>query len=261
MREKKELRRVGNPPLVFGEFIQARPQGCFVFYRRSCPSQHDHRTCPIHKADTEAYKTAHRSKKGTSANVREAKLEVSKDELSKLMMVGTELPKEIQESNRAWGPKLDKNNDKDEDKKGKSRWRKKGGAVNEVAAEEDTPTTDAPTIVHAQQWSMPTTPNILNSLTRTVPGPNSPAVLAVHLSIELNSALHICVFPDLGTCPHGVRVHIPAHPVARVPEEMMQPLRVTTRLQRAIYPRSLNFYHLMVMNPLQVAQILRKEIS
>ena len=166
---------------------------------------------------------AHGSKKRVSANIREAKLEVSKDELPKLMMVGTELPKEIQESNRAWGPKLDKDNDKDKDKKGKSWWRKEGGAVNEVAAEEDTPTTHAPTIVHAQQWSMRTTTYILNPLTRTVPRPNRPPVLAVHLSIELSSALHICVFPDLGTCPHGVRVHTPAHPVAHVPKEMMQP--------------------------------------
>ena len=71
-------------------------------------------------------------------------MEVSKDELSKLMMVRTELAKGIEEIKRAWGPKPDKDKDKDKNKKGKSRWRKKGGAVNEVAAEEDTPTTDAP---------------------------------------------------------------------------------------------------------------------
>ena len=44
-------------------------------------------------------------------------MEVSKDELSKLMMVCAELPKEIQESKRAWGPKQDKEKDKDKDKK------------------------------------------------------------------------------------------------------------------------------------------------
>ena len=64
------------------------------------------------------------------------------------MMVGTELGKEIQEIKRAWGPKPDKDKDKEKDKekdrKGNGRWRKKGDAVNEVAAEEDTPTTDAP---------------------------------------------------------------------------------------------------------------------
>ena len=69
-------------------------------------------------------------------------MEVLKDELSKLMMVGTELAQKIQEFKGAWGPKPDK--DKDKDKKGKGRWRKKGDAVNEVAAEEDTPTCDDP---------------------------------------------------------------------------------------------------------------------
>ena len=39
---------------------------------------------------------------------------------------------------KAWAPKQDKNKDKDKDRKGK------GDAVNEVAAEEDTPTTDTP---------------------------------------------------------------------------------------------------------------------
>ena len=88
------------------------------------------------------------SKKHTSANIWEAKVEVSKDRLSKLMMVGTALAKKIQEIKRAWGPKPDKDKEKDKDKdkekKGKNRWRKKGDVVFKVAAEEDTPTTDAP---------------------------------------------------------------------------------------------------------------------
>ena len=71
-------------------------------------------------------------------------MEVSKEEVSKLMMVGTELAKEIQEIKRAWGPKPDKDKDKDKDKRGKGWWRKKGDAVNDLAAEEDGPTTDAP---------------------------------------------------------------------------------------------------------------------
>ena len=142
--EKKEPRRVGDPPLSFGEFIRAHPQGCFVCYRRSSPFQHDHRTCPIHKADTEAYKKAHGTKKRTPASIREVKVEVSNHELSKLMMVGTELAKKIQEIKRAWEPKPDKDKDKDKDKRGKGRRKKKGDAVNEVAADEDTPTTDAP---------------------------------------------------------------------------------------------------------------------
>ena len=56
----------------------------------------------------------------------------------------TELAKEIQEIKRSWTPKQDKDKDKDNDKKGKGRWKKKGD-VNEVAAEDGTPTTsDAP---------------------------------------------------------------------------------------------------------------------
>ena len=42
-REKKEPRRVGDPPLSYGEFFQAHPQGCFVCYGRGSPFQHDQR--------------------------------------------------------------------------------------------------------------------------------------------------------------------------------------------------------------------------
>ena len=119
-------------------------------YRRKQAFNHDHRTCPIHQDDTEAYKKAHGSKKRAPAVIREAKVEVDKDELSKLMSVGTELVKEIQEIKRNWVPRQDnknkekKKNDKDKDKKPRNRGKKKG--VNEVDAEENTPTstTDAP---------------------------------------------------------------------------------------------------------------------
>ena len=63
---RKEPRRMGDPLLSFGEFIQAHPQGCFVCYERNKGFNHDHRTCPIHKADTEAYKKVHGSKKRAS---------------------------------------------------------------------------------------------------------------------------------------------------------------------------------------------------
>ena len=146
-KEKKDPRRIGNPPLSFGEFIRAHPQGCFVCYGRKQGFHHDHRTCPIHQADREAYKKAHGSKKRAPAGIREAKVEVDKDELSKLMSVGTELAKEIQEIKRNWVPRSDdknKENDKDKDKKGRKRGKKKG--VNEVDVEESTSTTitDAP---------------------------------------------------------------------------------------------------------------------
>ena len=74
-------------------------------------------------------------------------MEVTKDKLSELMSVGTELVKEIQEIKRNWVSKTDDKNkeneendkNKDKDKKGKNRGKKKG--VNEVDAEESTPTT------------------------------------------------------------------------------------------------------------------------
>ena len=140
---KKEPRRFGDPPLSFGDFIPAHPQGCFVCYGRNKGFNHDHRICLVHKADTKAYKKVHGTKKRAPANVRETKVEVTMDELSKLMSAGTELAKEIQEIKRAWVPKSDDKN-KDKEKKGKKGGKKKG--VNEVDAEESTPTptSDAP---------------------------------------------------------------------------------------------------------------------
>ena len=149
-KQTKEPRRMGDPPLSFGEFIRAHPQGCFVCYGRNKGFNHDHRTCPVHKADTKAYKKVHGSKKRAPAGIRETKVEVTKDELSKLMSVGNKLAKEIQEIKRSWVPKSDdkdknkENKEKDKDKKGKKGGKKQG--VNEVDAEESTPTTttDAP---------------------------------------------------------------------------------------------------------------------
>ena len=95
----------------------------------------------------------HGSKKRAAAGIRVTKVEVDKDQLSKLMSVGTELAKEIQEIKRIWVPRSDdknkenKENDKNKDKgkKGRRGGKKKG--VNEVDAEESTSTTtttDAP---------------------------------------------------------------------------------------------------------------------
>ena len=142
-KEKKEPRRIGDPPLSFGESIRAHPQGCFVCYGRKKGFNHDHRTCPIHKADTEAYKKVHGSKRRAPAGIRETKVEVTKDELPKLMSVGTEFAKEIQEIKKSWVPKSDDKN-KDKDKKDKKGGKKK--SVNEVVAEESNPatTSDAP---------------------------------------------------------------------------------------------------------------------
>ena len=88
----------------------------------------------------------HGSKKRAPLGIWENKVEVTKDELSKLMSVETELAKEIQEIKRSWVPKSDDKN-KDKDKKGKKGGKKK--SVNEVDAEESMP----PTISHAPQRS------------------------------------------------------------------------------------------------------------
>ena len=58
-KEKKDPCRIGDPPLSFGEFIRVHPQGCFVCYGRKKGFNHDHWTCPVHKADTNAYKKVH----------------------------------------------------------------------------------------------------------------------------------------------------------------------------------------------------------
>ena len=43
-KEKRDPRRIGDPPLSFGEFIRAHPQGCFVCHGRKRGFNHDHRT-------------------------------------------------------------------------------------------------------------------------------------------------------------------------------------------------------------------------
>ena len=43
-RQKKEPHQVGDPPLSFGDFIGAHPQGCLVSYGRSSFFQHDQQT-------------------------------------------------------------------------------------------------------------------------------------------------------------------------------------------------------------------------
>ena len=67
----KEPRPVDDPPLFFEE-------GSFVFYGRNAPFEHNHRTCPTHKADGKGHKKAHRSEKRTLANVWETKVPYSR---------------------------------------------------------------------------------------------------------------------------------------------------------------------------------------
>ena len=135
-KEKKEPRRIGDPPLSFGEFIRAHPQGCFVCYGRNKGFDHDHRKCPVHKADMEAYKKVHGSKKRAPASVREAKVEITKDELSKLMSVGT-VGEGDPGDQEGLGPQGGRQ-EQGQGEEGKEGGKKKG--VNDVDAEESTPT-------------------------------------------------------------------------------------------------------------------------
>ena len=138
-REKKEPRRVGDLPLSSEELMRAQPQGCFVCYGQNFPFQQEHRTYSTHKADNQPCKKAPGSKKLALANIRESKVEESKEELSKLKDT---LAKQIQEIKRARVPQQDKDRDKHKDKKGKGRWENKGDVVTEVTPEENTPTND-----------------------------------------------------------------------------------------------------------------------
>ena len=121
-------------------------------YGRNKGFNHDHRTCPIHQADTEAYKKVHGSKKRAPAGIRETKVEVDKDELSKLMSMGTELAKEIQEIKRNWVDRSDNKNkenkendtNKDKDKTGKKGGKKNGVKKVDAEGSTATTTTDAP---------------------------------------------------------------------------------------------------------------------
>ena len=72
-KEKKDPRRIGDPPLS-SPFIRVHPQGCFVCYGGSKGFNHDHRTCPMHKANTEAYKRVHGSNKCAPVGIRETKV-------------------------------------------------------------------------------------------------------------------------------------------------------------------------------------------
>ena len=80
---------------VFGDVIRSHYQGCLVCYGRNSPFQHDHRTCPTNKADTEAYKKGKR----TPAHVREAKVQVSM-KLKWPQIFGVSLSLELGKRNR-----------------------------------------------------------------------------------------------------------------------------------------------------------------
>ena len=61
-KNRKEPRRIGNPPLAFREY-RSQHDGCSVCYGEGNDHAHDHRHCKVYEADKKAYFAAHPDKK------------------------------------------------------------------------------------------------------------------------------------------------------------------------------------------------------
>ena len=61
-KNRKEPRRIGNPPLSFREY-RSQHDGCWVCYGKGNNHAHDHRHCKVYEADKKAYFAAHPDKK------------------------------------------------------------------------------------------------------------------------------------------------------------------------------------------------------
>ena len=61
-KNRKEPRRMGNPPLLFREY-RSQQDGCWVCYGKGNNHAHDHRHCKVYEADKKAYFAAHPDKK------------------------------------------------------------------------------------------------------------------------------------------------------------------------------------------------------
>ena len=61
-KNRKEPRRIGNPPLPFREY-RSQHDGCWVCYGKGNNHAHDHRHCKVYEADKKAYFAAHPDKK------------------------------------------------------------------------------------------------------------------------------------------------------------------------------------------------------
>ena len=61
-KNRKEPRRIGNPPLSFCEY-RSQHDGCSVCYGKGNNHAHDHRHCKVYEADKKAYFAAHPNKK------------------------------------------------------------------------------------------------------------------------------------------------------------------------------------------------------
>ena len=61
-KNRKEPRRIRNPPLPFREY-RSQHDGCWVCYGKGNNHAHDHRQCKVYEADKKAYFAAHPEKK------------------------------------------------------------------------------------------------------------------------------------------------------------------------------------------------------
>ena len=61
-KNRKELRRIGNPPLSFREY-RSQHDGCWVCYGKGNNHAHDHRHCKVYEEDKKTYFAAHPDKK------------------------------------------------------------------------------------------------------------------------------------------------------------------------------------------------------
>ena len=61
-KNRKEPRRIGNPPLSFREY-RSQHDGCWVCYGKGKNNAHDHRHCKVYEDDKKTYFAAHPDKK------------------------------------------------------------------------------------------------------------------------------------------------------------------------------------------------------
>ena len=61
-KNRKEPRRIGNPPLSFPEY-RSQHDGCWVCYGKGNNHAHDHRHCKVYEEDKKTYFAAHPDKK------------------------------------------------------------------------------------------------------------------------------------------------------------------------------------------------------
>ena len=71
-KNRKEPRRIGNPPLSFREY-RSQHDGCWVCYGKGNNHAHDHRHSKVYEADKKAYFTAHPDKKPKEQRIADRK--------------------------------------------------------------------------------------------------------------------------------------------------------------------------------------------